>query len=127
MFNYLMILLQGPPQDGASGMTIILFLGAAFAVIYFLMIRPQSKMKKDQNNYLSNLKKGQKIVTIGGIHGTITGFEKNSITVLIAPKTHVTIRRSCVSVEMSRDRESKDHSKEKATQEKGKDVIKQEA
>ena len=66
MFNYLMILLQGPPQDGASGMTIILFLGAAFAVIYFLMIRPQSKMKKDQNNYLSNLKKGQKIVTIGG-------------------------------------------------------------
>ncbi|MCH2046163.1 MAG: preprotein translocase subunit YajC [Saprospiraceae bacterium] len=126
MLDHLTLLWQAaPPQGGSSPMITFLFLGAAFAIIYFLMLRPQSKIKKEQNNFLSNLKKGQKVVTIGGIHGTIMDIKDNDITVLIATKTHIVVNRSCISVDMSQAKvkgkssssEKKDSTSKKTKQE----------
>lgn len=60
-------------------------------VIYFLMIRPQIKQQKEKKIMLENIKKGDKVVTVGGVRGVIAGFkEKNSVIVLIVSK-NVTI------------------------------------
>lgn len=56
-------------------------------VIYFLMIRPQMKQQKEKKQMLTDLKKGDKVVTSGGIHGTVAGFrEKDSVVILSVGK-----------------------------------------
>jgi preprotein translocase subunit YajC len=54
-----------------------------FIVFYFFMIRPQQKKQKDREKVLDSLKRGDKIVTIGGIHGTVAGIDTDKKTVLI--------------------------------------------
>ncbi len=59
-------------------------------VIYFLMIRPQMKQQKEKKAMLKNLKKGDKVVTVGGVRGMIAGFkEKNTVVVLTISKNVV--------------------------------------
>ena len=70
------------------------------AIMYFLMIRPQAKRQKEKQKMLSELKKGDRIVTIGGIHGTISGFkgkEKKMLTIKLDKNTTITINRSAIS------------------------------
>ena len=64
------------------------------------MIRPQAKRQKEKQKMLSELKKGDRIVTIGGIHGTISGFkgkEKKMLTIKLDKNTTITINRSAIS------------------------------
>ena len=68
--------------------------------MYFLMIRPQAKRQKEKQKMLSELKKGDRIVTIGGIHGTISGFkgkEKKMLNIKLDKNTTVTVNRSAIS------------------------------
>lgn len=58
-------------QAGGGIVSLIVPLVLMVAIFYFLMIRPQNKKQKQRNSMLSQLKKGDKIVTIGGLHGTI--------------------------------------------------------
>ena len=71
-----------------------------FVVIYFLMIRPQSVQQKNHQNMLSNLKKGDKILTRGGIIGKIIDFQgkNNNIIVLkVDENTNITVLKSYIS------------------------------
>tara|TARA_B000000475_G_C15807380_1_gene370117 strand:+ start:376 stop:651 length:276 start_codon:yes stop_codon:yes gene_type:complete len=71
-----------------------------FVVIYFLMIRPQSVQQKNHQNMLSNLKKGDKILTRGGIIGKIIDFQgkNNNIVVLkVDDNTNITVLKSYIS------------------------------
>lgn len=68
-----------------------------FAVFYFLLIRPQKKQAKDQQKMINSLKKGDLIVTSGGMHGKITGLKGKQIEVEIAKNIKVIINRSAVS------------------------------
>tara|TARA_B100001175_G_scaffold96884_1_gene82111 strand:- start:164 stop:439 length:276 start_codon:yes stop_codon:yes gene_type:complete len=71
-----------------------------FVVIYFLMIRPQSVQQKNHQNMLSNLKKGDKILTRGGIVGKIIDFQgkNNNIIVLkVDENTNITVLKSYIS------------------------------
>ena len=72
-----MILLQSP----TSGMSSLIMFGMIFAVMYFFMIRPQIKKQKKEYAYRSNLKKGDKIVTIGGIHGKIISVKEDILII----------------------------------------------
>lgn len=54
-----------------------------FIVFYFFMIRPQQKKQKDREKVLDSLKRGDKIVTIGGVHGTVAGIDTDKKTVLV--------------------------------------------
>ena len=54
-----------------------------FVVFYFFMIRPQQKKQKDREKVLESLKRGDKIVTIGGVHGTVAGIDTDKKTVLV--------------------------------------------
>lgn len=69
-----------------------------FAIFYFLLIRPQQKRNKEHREMVANLKKGDRIITSGGIHGKITGVADGVLTVEIADKVRVKVNRGNVSV-----------------------------
>ncbi|MCY9512942.1 preprotein translocase subunit YajC [Paenibacillus apiarius] len=70
---------------------------AMFAVFYFLLIRPQQKKQKQRNSMLSALKKGDKIVTIGGLHGTIVEITDDIVVLRVNDVTKMTFDRSAIS------------------------------
>lgn len=88
---------QGEGSGGGSPMSLIFMIIAIFAVMYFLMIRPQQKQKKQQQSMLSQLSKGDKIVTSGGIHATIVGVKDTTIIAKIADNVKVEMNRSSIS------------------------------
>jgi preprotein translocase subunit YajC len=71
-----MLLLEANPQI----MQIILF-GGIFVVFYFFMIRPQQKKAKEAQKFISELKTGDKVVTIGGAHGTVVSIREKTIVI----------------------------------------------
>ena len=74
----------------------ILILG----IMYFLMIRPQAKRQKEKQKMLGDLKKGDRVVTIGGLHGIIGGFkgkEKKTILLKVDKNTSITVNRSAIA------------------------------
>jgi preprotein translocase subunit YajC len=82
--------------------TPLLFVGI-FAVMYFFMIRPQAKKAKDQKTFIDNLQKGDKVITVAGIHGKITRVNDNgTVEVEIDTNTKVIMERSGISMEYTR-------------------------
>jgi preprotein translocase subunit YajC len=79
----------GPGQGFLSFLPLILI----FAVFYFLLIRPQQKKAKEQQNFLAGLQKGTLVVTNGGLHGVITGLTDTVVTLEIADKVRVKVSR----------------------------------
>ncbi len=65
-------------------------------VFYFLFYRPQKKEQQKRKNMLESLKKGDRVVTIGGIHGTITAFSDEVVTVKVAEKVELDFNRSAI-------------------------------
>lgn len=74
-------LLQGQPQ-GSPYMTIVMF-ALIFVIFYFFIIRPQNKKQKETEKMINALKKGDKIITIGGIHGEVTAVRESEKTIVI--------------------------------------------
>ncbi|MFB5268016.1 preprotein translocase subunit YajC [Paenibacillus enshidis] len=68
-----------------------------FAIFYFLLIRPQQKKQKQRNSMLGALKKGDKVVTIGGLHGTIAEITDDIVVLRVNDVTKLTFDRSAIS------------------------------
>jgi preprotein translocase subunit YajC len=85
----------GGGQSGGFGAFIPLIL--MFAIFYFLLIRPQQKKAKQHRELLSALKKGDRVVSSGGLHGVITGMSDDIVTMEIAPKIRVKVSRASIS------------------------------
>ncbi len=66
-------------------------------IFYFLLYRPQKKEQQRRQELLGNLKKGERIVTIGGLYGTITALNEKTVTIKIADKVEVDVSRTAVS------------------------------
>jgi len=76
------------------------------AIMYFLMIRPQAKRQKEKQVMIQSLKKGDKIVTIGGIHGSVAGFkgkDEKAVLLQVDSNTKITINRASVSSLANKD------------------------
>ncbi|NNF99757.1 MAG: preprotein translocase subunit YajC [Desulfobacteraceae bacterium] len=84
-------------QGGAGGFASFIPIILMFVIFYFLLIRPQQKKAKEHREMVSALKKGDRVVTSGGLHGRITGVSDNTLTVEIAEKVRVKISRANVS------------------------------
>ena len=82
-------------QGGGFSMFVPLIL--IFVIFYFFLIRPQQKKQKQHQTMLSALKKGDRIVSSGGLHGVITGLTDDVITMEIAPKVRVKVSRGSVA------------------------------
>ena len=68
-----------------------------FAIFYFLLIRPQQKRTKQRNQMLSELQKNDKVVTIGGLYGTIVDLTDDKVTLLVNESTKLTFDRNAVN------------------------------
>ena len=80
-----------------SGFSAFVPLILMFAIFYFLLIRPQQKKAKQHRELLSSLKKGDRVVSNGGLHGVITGLTDDIVTMEIAPKVRVKVSRGSVA------------------------------
>lgn len=86
----------------------LLWLVLLVALMYFMIIRPQQKQKKQRQELLGSLNKGDSIVTIGGIHGEIIALTDESIVLEISPDVRITIQRSAVGFVKTKDDEESD-------------------
>ncbi len=98
----LSLLLFAPPVAGQAApnpLIQIVPLVLIFVVFYFFMIRPQQKKQKDREKVLDSLKRGDKIVTIGGVHGTVAGIdtEKKTVLVQVSDSTKITFDRTAIA------------------------------
>ena len=82
------------PMDGVMQFLPIILM---FVVLYFLMIRPQQKKAKEHQNYLANLKKGDKVITGGGIHGQIASLTDTVVTLEIAENVRIKVNRGAIA------------------------------
>jgi preprotein translocase subunit YajC len=82
-------------QGSAFGAFVPLIL--MFAIFYFLLIRPQQKKAKMHREMIASVKKGDKIVSNGGLHGIVTGITDDTVTIEVAPKVRVKISRGFIS------------------------------
>ena len=99
MFESLTTVLAMAPQgDGDQSMmpTFIMF-GAVILIMYFLMIRPQQKRQKEHKAMLESIKRGDKVVTSSGMHGTVTDINGTEYVVQIADNVKVTFDKAAIS------------------------------
>jgi preprotein translocase subunit YajC len=96
------------PQGGEGGggliSTLIMF-GAIFLIFYFMIIRPQQKRAKERDKLLSNLEKGDKVVTNGGIHGVIMGLEEKTALLQVSDNVKLKIDRSAITTVLAKKTE----------------------
>jgi preprotein translocase subunit YajC len=92
-----MWLAQETTTGGGSFWGLILPFVLMFAVFYFLYIRPQQKRQKQRNLMLSQLKKGDKVVTIGGLHGTIVELTDDTVVLRVNDTVKMTFDRTAVN------------------------------
>jgi preprotein translocase subunit YajC len=95
----------GGGQGGGFAALVPLLL--MFAIFYFLLIRPQQKKQKKHRELLGSLKKGDTVVTVGGLHGKITGITETVITLEVAEKVRVKVGRGFISGMASKEVEAK--------------------
>lgn len=94
------LLMGGPAGQNGAGMTqSLIFIGLIFVVFYFFFIRPQVKRQKDQKKYRESLAKGQKIITIGGIHGRIIEVQETTCTIEVEGGNRLKIEKSAVAAD----------------------------
>ncbi|HBE45451.1 MAG TPA: preprotein translocase subunit YajC [Deltaproteobacteria bacterium] len=86
----------GAAQQGGSQWMSLLPLILLFVVFYFLLIKPQQKRSKQQKLFLENLKKGDKVITSGGIIGLITGIAEDKVTLEVAEKIRIKVLKSAI-------------------------------
>lgn len=93
------LILMAPSPDGGGGnlMSTIIMFGAIFLIFYFMIIRPQQKRSKEREKMLSNIEKGDKVVTSGGIHGIIAGIDEKTVLLAITENVKVKVERSAIS------------------------------
>ncbi|MFT4093535.1 MAG: preprotein translocase subunit YajC [Niabella sp.] len=87
-------------QSGGAGSFQLIFLGLMVVVFWLFFIRPQAKKSKDQKKFIENLQKGDKIVTIAGIHGKIQQVnEDGTLNIEVNPGNYIKIEKSAISME----------------------------
>ena len=95
--NLITILLQAPQQpQGGSQWSSLIFILLLVVVFWLCFIRPQSKRAKEEQKFRNELKKGDKVVTIGGFHGKIVDVKEHTVILSLAPETEVEIEKSAI-------------------------------
>ncbi len=101
MTQFAMILMSQPqggqnPTDSLIS-TLIMF-ALIIGIFYFMILRPQQKRQKERQKMLDQVKKGDKVVTAGGLHGTVAGIDEKTILLQVADNVKMKFDRSAVSV-----------------------------
>lgn len=105
------LLAMAPSPDGSGGggsmiSTLIMF-GAIFAIFYFMIIRPQQKRAKEREKLLSAIEKGDKVITSGGMHGTIAGIEDKIVLLDVGNNVKMKFDRSAIATVLRENSDKK--------------------
>lgn len=109
---------RAPSASGAAGLlsTIVPFL-LIIVIFYFFLIRPQNKKQKETEKMIAALKKGDKVVTIGGIHGVVSSTKEKTVIVKVDDNCKVEFSRSAIAGVESDKTEKTETKKEEASEE----------
>jgi preprotein translocase subunit YajC len=113
----LLPLLLGAPESGSAGggaaggggtqlITMLVTFGLIIVVFYFLVIRPQNKKQKDAKKMLEGLRKGDRVVTIGGMHGYVESVKDNDVLLKIDENVKVKFNKSAIATVVERKDDS---------------------
>jgi preprotein translocase subunit YajC len=111
--NFLPLLLGSPEASGAAGgagggtqlVTMLVTFGLIIVVFYFLVIRPQNKKQKDAKKMLESIRKGDRVVTIGGMHGYVDSVKEDAVILKVDDNTKIKFSKSAVSQVLERKEE----------------------
>jgi preprotein translocase subunit YajC len=92
---------QQAPRGGGSILGFLFPLLLIFVIFYFLLILPQQRQEKKRKEMLANIKKGDRVVTTGGLIGTITRVEDQIVTLKIAQNTNVKVEKNAIRAVLS--------------------------
>lgn len=104
-------------QTGSMWTTVIMFV-AIILIFYFLIIRPQKKRDKETKAMLDAMKKGDKVVTIGGIHGTVVTVKEQTVVVKVDDNTRIEFTKGAISSVVNKDGAKANPNKKKAEEKK---------
>ena len=112
-FSMFMLLAQAEeqaPKAKGGGYEGIIFIVLIFAVLYFLMIRPQKKKEQKRKAMLNQVERGNRIVTIGGIHGEVASVKEDTVIILVDRESGATLKmgRSAIHRILSDDVDEKE-------------------
>ena len=114
-FSTFLPLLLGTPDasggaatggGGGSLVTMLVTFGLIILVFYFLVIRPQNKKQKDAKKMLESVKKGDRVVTIGGMHGYVESVKEDAVVLRVDDNTKIKFSKSAVSSVLERKDDS---------------------
>jgi preprotein translocase subunit YajC len=112
--NFLPLLLGTPDGAGAAGagggsgslVTMLVTFGLIILVFYFLVIRPQNKKQKDAKKMLESIHKGDRVVTIGGLHGFVESVKEDAVVLRVDDNVKIKFSKSAVSQVLERKDDS---------------------
>jgi preprotein translocase subunit YajC len=89
---------EGNPMGAGGGSLVsyLIMIGLIFVVFYFLVFRPERKRRKKLQEMVSELKPGDKVITIGGIHGTVSGVTEKSVVVRVSDQTKIEFTKQAI-------------------------------
>ena len=93
----------GSGAGGGSMVSTFVMFGAIFLIFYFMIIRPQQKRAKEREKLLSSIEKGDKVITSGGMHGTVAGVEEKTILLQVTENVKLKIERSAIATILNKD------------------------
>src|ERR1035438_509978 len=97
------ILLQaGAPGAGGGGASTLIMIGLMVIVFYFFMIRPQMKKAKTEKQFKETVQKGDKIITIGGVHGKIVEVNDTTFIIEVEGQNRLKIEKSAISMDATK-------------------------
>lgn len=97
------LFLLGSPSGDSNPMAMFLPLILIFIVFYFFIIRPQKKKEDDRKKMIEAVRKGNRVITVGGVHGTVTQVDETSVLVQVDNNTKLRIEKSALSSVVGKD------------------------
>lgn len=96
------ILAQAAAGGDNAWMSQLLLFGGIILIFYFFMIRPQQKKQKDHKKFVEDIKKGDSVITIGGIHGKVVSIDDAQVVLDVDKGVKITFEKSAISLEQSK-------------------------
>jgi preprotein translocase subunit YajC len=102
MNTFMYLLQEGVAPTGGSSAVQFVMIGAVALIFYFFLIRPQSKKQKETKAMLAALKKGDKVVSIGGIHGTVTNLQDDIVVVKVDDGAKIKFAKNAIATVLTK-------------------------
>jgi len=102
-----LVLLQAAASSTGQMVSTLVTFGLVFVVFYFLIIRPQNKKQKEAKKMIDAVKKGDKVVTIGGVHGTIHSVKEGTVVVKVDDDCRIEFSKSAIATVVAAKTEEK--------------------